>query len=215
MIARYNMVDIVETADWAEAIFLRETAFAQTPEDISCISRMDALELSDSMLYKDRLTIVWQSCKCFGGSTSRKGNNAMNCLKLPTNLAVESLKGKALEETDVFLPHEECMEAIGIEPNIDTLTPMKRTERLGDPTLDRSLVGRFLKLGTELTIIGAVMVFCQRWHPASTTTSDFANSIGAPSPRRPKRRWNFGLLHLTHEEPLKCASHTNARNSPS
>ena len=73
--------------------------------------------------------IIWQAYKFFCETTSRMGNNAVTRLTLSAYLAIEPLKGESPEETDVFLPHEGCKSAIGLEPDFDKLTHMKRAGR--------------------------------------------------------------------------------------
>ena len=67
------------------------------------------------------------------------------------------MKGKTIEDTDIYLSYQEYKEMLQLGPDFEKLTPMKRIERLNDPHLDRNIVDLLLKkTGAKLNIIRSV-----------------------------------------------------------
>ena len=109
--------------DWVGGVSILDTALIGRPIDLAITSRLDALEIPDTLQQKDEMALHWQACKFFCETTQSIDKRPLRARIDSTDKAAQMIEGRTIDEKDIHISYMETLHARDLPPDFDKLTP--------------------------------------------------------------------------------------------
>ena len=181
LLLKYGLYKSVPHAELRSMIPMMSQGQIKTPLVLADIGKREACALSQSLYAGGVVTLLWQ-CDKFQfdyppGSTTKhfhKDPKAMPRL-------LEKIKGEEIDTAPTAVEFANIATILGLPTDFDRVTPVSKVKFLQRATGDRPLVTRYLAVGSEINIIGAVKASPPSVRSGVSSYAKFCKLVGRPT----------------------------------